>query len=103
MSSTVDRPSARQAEAGPRIAIVPLALALSSFLAVSFLLCAIGELIPILRGFHFLKALYPDVDWTRPAIIGIGVLWAFFAGWYVALVFGLLYNFFASKAPSTRS
>jgi uncharacterized sodium:solute symporter family permease YidK len=98
VSSTVDRVPAASALAGkPAIAIVPLGLSLSIFLAISFALCAFGNLIPWLQDFHLLKALYPDVDWANPAMIGAGVLWAFLTGWYIAVLFGSLYNVFARR------
>jgi hypothetical protein len=97
MSSTVDSAPRGGAKAGPAIPVVPLGLSLSVFLAISFLLCAIGDLVPWVQGFHLLNALYPNVDWTRPAMIAAGTVWAFLFGWYVALVFGSLYNFFAAR------
>ena len=98
MSSTVDRvPREHTAKAPPAIALVPFGLSLSIFLAITFLLCAVADVIPWLQDFHFLKALYPDVDWTSPAMIAGGAVWAFLTGWYVALVFGSLYNFFAAR------
>lgn len=84
--------------AGPAIRLVPLGLSLSIFFAVSFLLCAVADVIPWLQDFHLLKALYPDVDWARPEMIGAGAVWAFLSGWYVALAFGSLFNFFAARA-----
>jgi hypothetical protein len=79
------------------IRLVPLGLSLSIFLAITFALCAIGNLIPGLEGIHFLSALYPGVDWTRPELLIAGVAWAFGAGWYVALLFGSLYNLFNGR------
>jgi hypothetical protein len=76
------------------IPLVPLGFSLSIFLTITFVLCAIGNLIPGLEGVHFLSALYPNVDWTKPAPLIAGVIWAIFTGWYVALVFGSLYNLF---------
>ena len=86
------------AKSRPAIALVPFGFALSIFLAVSFLLCAVADVIPWFQDFHFLKALYPYVDWANPTMIAVGAIWAFLSGWYVALVFGSLYNFFAGRA-----
>ena len=90
----------RRPEAGarPAIRLVPLGLSLSIFFAISFLLCAVADVIPWLQDFHFLKAFYPDIDWARPEMIGAGAVWAFLSGWYVALAFGSLYNYFAARA-----
>lgn len=79
------------------IRLVPLGLSLSTFLAISFALCAIANLIPALESIHVLSALYPGIDWTQPAPLIAGVLWAFGTGWYVALFFGSLYNFFGGS------
>ncbi len=100
MSSIVDRAPSAHAPSGarPGIPLVPFGLSLSIFLAVSFLLCAVADVIPWLKDFHFLKALYPDIDWARPEMIAVGVVWAFLSGWYVALGFGSLYNFFVARA-----
>ena len=100
--STIDKyPLGRQdVGARPAIPLIALGLSLSIFFAVSFLLCAVADVIPWLQDFHFLKALYPDVDWARPEMIGAGAVWAFLSGWYVALAFGSLYNFFAARGRS---
>lgn len=79
------------------VAIMPLGLSLSIFLALTFLLCTIGGLTPGLREIHFLSALYPWIDWSRPQLVLLGVALAFAAGWYVALVWGFLYNLFAGR------
>jgi hypothetical protein len=77
------------------ITLVPFGLSLSIFLTITFLLCAIGNFIPGLETIHFLSALYPDIDWTKPGPLIAGVVWAVGMGWYVALVFGSLYNLFS--------
>lgn len=81
------------------IRLVPFGLSLSIFLAITFALCAIGELIPGLQSIHLLSVLYPGLDWTQPALLLGGVVWAFVTGWYVALVFGWLYNLFNGRRP----
>lgn len=100
MSSSIEQVNVGRPhdKATPAVALVPLGLSLSIFLAVSFLLCAVADVLPWLQDFHLLKALYPDVDWARPKMIGIGVVWAFLTGWYIAVGFGSLYNFFSAKA-----
>ena len=97
MSTTLD-PS-RQLTAAHRggVAIVPLGFALSIFMAASFLLCALGGFLPGLENLHFLGALYPNLDWTRPALTVAGTAWAFAIGWYVAVFCGLLYNIFSGR------
>ena len=83
MSSTGKTIPLRRQEvaARPAIPLIALGLSLSIFVAVSFLL-------------------YPVIDWARPEMIGAGAVWAFLSGWYVALAFGSLYNYFAARALS---
>jgi hypothetical protein len=96
MSTTLDQ--SHQAAAAHRgVAIVPLGLSLSIFMAVSFLLCALGGFLPGLEKLHFLGALYPSLDWTSPALIVAGAAWAFACGWYIAVFCGLLYNTFSRR------
>ena len=79
------------------VRIVPLGLSLSSFLALTFALCTLAERIPMLNKFHFLSALYPGIDWTASTPLLLGVIAMVVLGWYTALVFGALYNFFGSR------
>lgn len=96
MSTTFDQSHA-SALHRTGVAIVPLGLSLSIFMAVSFLLCALGGFLPGLENLHFLGALYPSLDWTSPALIAAGTAWAFACGWYVAVFCGLLYNTFSAR------
>lgn len=80
-----------------RVALIPLGLSLSLFLTITFVLCAIGVLIPGLREIHLLAALYPWLDWSRPELVLVGAIGAFGFGWYVALLAGSLYNFFIRR------
>lgn len=99
MSSATDRTSVAPSpvEAGPGIPLLPFGLSLSTFLAVTFVLCTVADVVPWLQDVHVLKVLYPDIDWVRPEMIAIGTIWAFLTGWYVALGFGSLYNFFVAR------
>jgi hypothetical protein len=97
MSTTLDRVVNAGGRAGAGVALVPLGLSLSIFLAATFVLCAIGGFIPGLKDLHFLSALYPALDWGDPAMIGLGAAYAFACGWYAALVCGGLYNFFLAR------
>lgn len=97
MSTTLDQSTRSVATHRGGVAIVPLGFALSIFMAVSFLLCALGGFLPGLENLHFLGALYPSLDWTSPALIVAGAAWAFACGWYVAVFCGLLYNAFCAR------
>jgi len=79
--------------------VVALGLSLSLFFAVSFVLCVLGYFVlpglPIAHG--ALSIVLPGFEllsWPR-FFLGLAesVAW----GWYVALLFGPLYNFFAAR------
>lgn len=97
--STLDRDRAAQGhiDTRPRIPLGPFGLSMSIFLAISFLLCSVADVIPWFQDVHLLKALYPDMDWSRPEMIAVGMVWASLSGWYVAVGFGSLYNFFVAR------
>lgn len=81
----------------PALAIAPLGLSLSIFFTLTFALCALTAYIPVLREFHLLEAIWPGVAWGRPEMLVVGAILAFACGWYVALVWGSLYNVFARR------
>jgi hypothetical protein len=81
-----------------RIPITALGLSLSLFLAFSFVLCVLlGFVFPDF-GLHqpWLQFL-PGFTWlTWPSFL-LGLIESFAYGWYVALIFGPLYNLFAAR------
>jgi hypothetical protein len=86
----------------PVIRTVPIAalgMSLSLFFAISFVLCILGYLImPGLPVKHEALAIFlPGFElltW-RGFVIGLAESYAW--GWYIALVLGSLYNFFAAR------
>lgn len=97
MSATTDHsPGSARRDSG-RVALIPLGLSLSIFFAGSFLLCALGGFLPGLENLHLLSGFYPSLDWTNPTLILAGAAWSFACGWYVALGWGSLYNFFVAR------
>lgn len=80
----------------PRIPITAFAFSLSAFLAVTYLLCfAVGFFVPDF-GSHALLQFFPRFSWTEAGIHD-GLIESLAYGWYVALVFGGLFNFFARR------
>jgi len=82
------------------IPLITLGLGLSSFFAVSYLICIFGYLaLPALPVEHDALAIFLPgftlLSW-RSFFLGLveSILW----GWYIALVFGWLYNFFLHRA-----
>lgn len=102
MASHTDNPSIDllepQTAVAPRIHIVVVGWALSTFLALSFVLCVAGFLVfPTLPITHSALSLFLPgftlLDWRS---FCLGLLESFLWGWYVAVGFGVLYNLFAS-------
>lgn len=93
-----------QTKATQRIPIPVVGMALSSFLAISFVLCVIGYLLfPGLPITHSALSIFlPGFTLLNWASFCLGLFESFAWGWYIAAGFGLLYNFFASlKASAT--
>ncbi|HEY4774660.1 MAG TPA: DUF5676 family membrane protein [Xanthobacteraceae bacterium] len=82
----------------PRLAIVPLGLSLGSFFVITYVLCVLYGLIVSDVGMHRLLAqLLPGFTWLTWPSFFIGLVWSFICGWYIALVFVPLFNFFAAR------
>ena len=75
-----------------------LGWSLSPFLALSFVLCVVLGLVAPDFGLHqpWLQ-FFPEFTWlTWPSFL-LGVLESFTYGWYSALIFAPLFNFFAAR------
>jgi 2TM family of unknown function (DUF5676) len=74
----------------------PLGHSLSIFFVISFLLCMLwGAFTP--QDLHMHRAwqeLLPGFEWGSVTGIVIGLVETYLYGWYIALVFVPLYNFF---------
>lgn len=96
MALIIDMPAERRVAIIP---IVPLGLSLGLFFVISYLAC-IG-LYLILPGAilnHAVLTLFLPgfelLDWKS---FVLGLIESFGYGWYIALIFGPLYNFFALR------
>lgn len=77
-----------------RISLPRLVCILSTFMAISFVLCvAAGYVLPGLRNLMPLT-LIPGFSWTNPLTGAVGFLWSIGFGAYVAILFSILYNVF---------
>ncbi len=90
-----------QREADARtISIITLGQALSAFFIVSFTLCIIGCLIwpngPILH--EALAIFLPGFTLLSWHTFFLGLFESIVWGWYIAIVFGAIYNFFLCRA-----
>lgn len=86
----------------PTIPIVTLGMSLSLFLALSFVLCVLGYLIlPGLPVKHEALAIFlPGFELLTWQGFVIGLAESYAWGWYIALVLGAIYNFFARRQVS---
>lgn len=91
-----------QAKVRQRIPVTVVGMALSSFLVASFVLCVVGYLLfPNLPITHSALSIFLPgftlLNWTS---FCLGLFESFAWGWYIAVGFGLLYNFFGSLKGS---
>lgn len=83
----------------PRIPIAVLGWSLGLFLAISFALCvAFGLIFPAATMYRAWLPLLPLVEWISVPDVLLGLIESFAYGWFVALVFGPIFNFFAARA-----
>jgi 2TM family of unknown function (DUF5676) len=82
------------------IPVLALGLALSLSLVISYVLCVLGYLFfPSVPIEHTALAIFlPGFTLLSWPSFFLGLLESFGWGWYVALVFGPLYNFFAARS-----
>ena len=81
------------------IRIVTLRLSLSAFFVISYAICIAGYL--LLPGFPVqhgaLSIFLPGFELLSLRSFFLGLVESFVWGWYIALVFGSLYNFFSRR------
>jgi len=85
--------------AAPQIPIVALGWSLGIFLALTFVLCVgFGLLFPGATMYQAWLPLLPWVTWISWTSFALGLVETFAYGWFVALIFGPLFNFFSARA-----
>lgn len=85
-------------QAAPRISVIALGMSLGLFLAVTFTLCISFDLLfPGQAMYESWLRLLPGFTWLSWPSFFLGLAESFAYGWYVALVLGPLYNFFAAR------
>ena len=81
------------------IRIVTLGLSLSVFFVISYVICIAGYL--LLPGFRVqheaLSMFLPGFKLLTWQSYFLGLVESFIWGWYIALVFGPIYNFFSRR------
>ncbi len=83
-----------------RISVFALGMGLSLFLAISYVLCVLGYLLfPGLPIEHSALGIFlPGFALLSLPSFLLGLMESVAWGWYVALVFGPLYNYFVTRA-----
>jgi 2TM family of unknown function (DUF5676) len=81
-----------------RIPLAALGLSLGLFLAITYVLCVGFDLLfPGQAMYQAWQRLLPGFTWLTWPSFFLGLVEAFAYGWYVALIFVPLYNFFAGR------
>ena len=81
-----------------RIPVVALGWSLSLFLALSFVLCVLlGLLLPDFELHRPWLQFLPGFTWLTWPSFFLGLIESFAYGWYIALIFGPLFNFLAAR------
>lgn len=89
--------------ATPRLHVVALGMSLGLFLAATFALCIGFDLLfPGLAMYENWQRLLPGFTWLSWRSFFLGLVESFAYGWYVALIFGPLYNFFTARSSRGR-
>jgi hypothetical protein len=82
-----------------RLSIVPLGSSLGCFFVISYVGCVLYGILGFQQGMHqLLFQLIPGFTWITWPSFFLGLFWTFVLGWYVAVVFVPLFNFFAARA-----
>jgi ABC-type transport system involved in cytochrome c biogenesis permease subunit len=96
LTGAVDK---RVSRASGPIPVVALGLSLSLFFALSFVLCVFSYLVaptwPISHA--MLAMMLPGFALLSISSFILGFIESVVWGWYIALIFGPLYNFFAAR------
>ncbi len=86
------------ARAAPRIPVAALGMSLGIFLALSFLLCVLFDLqFPDHAMYRSWEDLLPGFTWISWPSFFLGLAETFGYGWFVAIIFGPLFNFFSAR------
>ena len=81
-----------------RLRLVPVGMSIGLLFSISYVLCVALGLIWWDAGLHqpWLQFL-PGFTWLSPGTFLLGLVESFVYGWYVALVFVPLFNFFNAR------
>lgn len=90
------------ARADRRLPVTALGMSLGLFIAITFALCVLFDaLVPAWAMYPAWRPLFPGFVWfTWPGFF-LGLAESFAYGWYVAVIFAPLYNFFVARGGRT--
>jgi len=89
---------ARANRTATRVHVPALGMALGTLFALTYLLCVVFDLwLPGEAMYPVWAPLLPGFSWLTWPSFFLGLVETFIYGWYAALVFGPLYNFFAGR------
>ncbi len=99
MRTTKKTPGVPLAHSGvTRIPIAAFGMSLGLFFVITFVLCVLFDLwFPGQAMYQTWLRLLPGFTWLTWPSFFLGLAESFAYGWYVALVFGPLYNVFAGR------
>jgi len=81
-----------------RLPVFALGMSLGLFLAFTFVLCVLFDLwFPALAMNSVWAPLLPGFAWIDWANFLLGMVEAFAYGWFIAVIFGPLYNYFSAR------
>ena len=84
-----------------RIRIYPVGMSLGILLALSFVICVVfGLLFPGATMYQAWLPLLPGVSWISWPSVLLGLVETFAYGWYIAVIFVPVWNFFAPRATA---
>jgi hypothetical protein len=86
------------ADSARTIPVMVLGLSISVFFAFTFVVCVFGYLVNFPVDHAVLAIFLPGFTLLSWRSFFLGLAESFAWGWYVALVFGSLYNFFIRRA-----
>ena len=80
------------------IPVVVFGMSLGTFLAITYVLCVGFDLLfPGQAMYQTWLRLLPGFSWLTWTSFLLGLVESFAYGWYIALIFGPLFNFFARR------
>lgn len=87
-----------------RVPVLALGTSLGLFFSLTFVLCVLFDLwFPEQAMYPAWQVFLPGFTWLTWPSFFLGLIESFAYGWYIALVFGPFYNFFAAKLGSSAA